>query len=384
MNTQQLRSQRVNPVRLSRRPNRFASTYVLSITTILVSTWLPARASAQHWERGGSLTGVVCPETRVRVHTAPIIKASPPPQPTSEEAAHIRTLIRELGTLSDTAPVAVNANSETWFDPKPLPDATWIDARERENEEKHIFGPLKELASLGPRVIPFLLDSLQDKTPTHVSIGPFSRPTPVSMVASTEIPFNPRNVREAGLVAAFTNTTMPPAHASVSSHVVTVGDLCFVTLGQIVRRGYRPVETSEENAVVITSPSSNPAIARCVRAIWAGKNPAQVLMDSLLCDLLSPSSVELSGWHVDVNNTFSDSIQLNAAIRLAYYFPRETAPMFMARLKYMRSNLSLPPANEAVGQYRELPYSVNDSDFIEAARIDHDEDVQAEMRSVPR
>ncbi len=74
----------------------------------------------------------------------------------------------------------------------------------------------------------------------------------------------------------------------VSKHEVTIGDVCFVIIGQIVNRGYQSARYQLTACRVINSPTHDPQIADVVRAIWTDDNLAQTLIDSLLLDLFTP------------------------------------------------------------------------------------------------
>jgi hypothetical protein len=73
----------------------------------------------------------------------------------------------------------------------------------------------------------------------------------------------------------------------------------------------------------LNSPVHDQALAAQVRAVWTSENPAQHLFDSLLLDYA-------------IGEQKSDAtFQGDAAMRLVYYFPRETAQMFADRLRQL-------------------------------------------------
>jgi ankyrin repeat protein len=99
---------------------------------------------------------------------------------------------------------------------------------------------------------------------------------------------------------------------------VTVGDLCFVALGQIVNRQY-PVSDGLGKLFMgytITSPTALPAVHRQVLADWKGLDEASHLA-SLVNDFLNPDS---------------DERLIGAAERLAYYYPRQLEGLALALL----------------------------------------------------
>jgi hypothetical protein len=56
-------------------------------------------------------------------------------------------------------------------------------------------------------------------------------------------------------------------------HVVTVGDLCFVALGQIVNRWFEAVRYQPTAIVMINSPTASAALKNAVRRDWATLTP---------------------------------------------------------------------------------------------------------------
>ncbi len=177
-----------------------------------------------------------------------------------------------------------------------------------------------ELVRRGPQAIPALLAHLDDTTPTKMEVehlGGFG-----SMWPSTELDCNPDDAEE---VRRVRSAFEPPEGAtdegdsedeseptprglpetSVQRHVVTIGDVCFVILGQITNRAYQAVRGQPTACIVFNSPTHEPRLARAVRAAWEGTEVRAELARRLLVDLGSPSAGHQGG----------------AALRLAFYFP---------------------------------------------------------------
>jgi hypothetical protein len=113
-------------------------------------------------------------------------------------------------------------------------------------------------------------------------------------------------------------------HIKDARYTVTVGDICFVAIGQITNRPYQAARFRWRGFVVVNSPSHDAKLAEAVRAPWAGKEYRHQLLASLLADFHTRGEDERGG---------SDRIQIGAAIRLLYYFPSECGPIVANRLR---------------------------------------------------
>jgi len=183
-------------------------------------------------------------------------------------------------------------------------------------------GPLLELERAGPAALPLLLAHLDDARPTPtlvdyrgVMFGDLRRERRLS-----GNPLNPRELRAFGdhLVASRFGGAVEGE--DLTHHRVTVGDLCFVALGQIANRAsYRALEYQPTACTVVDSPVGDPEVARMVRAAWGGGDARAVLLESLLIDFHS------RGWAGAVRQT-------GAAARLLLYYPEETEHLVAARI----------------------------------------------------
>lgn len=190
--------------------------------------------------------------------------------------------------------------------------------------------PLRELISLGPDALPFLLDALDDTTPTKLTFT-YGNPDDVfregSMFLSDELPAgNLLNPREAKVRA--TPELKGKRGADIDTYVVKVGDLCFAAVGQIVGRPYL-LSHSVLRCEVINSPVADASLRDRVRQIWASADPARTLYESLWTDYRTtgaPRGPDLFGWQ------HGSRFQRSAALRLLYYFPAEAAPVVTERL----------------------------------------------------
>jgi hypothetical protein len=246
---------------------------------------------------------------------------------------------------------------------------------------------LTKLVDLGPKALPYLLEALEDKTPTKLTIehgGGFGgmwygeRPAirwvagqayrirdlakegvkeqeiaesvgvPLEFIAvakSRKFPdfipqayrgFHPRaNARERRLLEGvwqeFAEQAPEPAKgknddesiqigsdiftSSIREYTVTVGDVCFVIIGQITNRTYLAAQYQPTACVYIISPTHDPKIAADVRAIWSSDDPTQMLYNSLRSDWDSA--------HAD------SSYDEGALLRLGYYYPQQTENLLL-------------------------------------------------------
>ncbi|HZE97293.1 MAG TPA: hypothetical protein VE981_09720 [Planctomycetota bacterium] len=183
------------------------------------------------------------------------------------------------------------------------------------------------LVHLGPKALPFLLKALEDSTPTKLVIT-HGAGFDGGMWYSQELGGNPANTKEWAVLAkkrkgdAF-------GSATIDKHVVTVGDVCFVALGQIVGRSYSAIRYQPSACIIVNSPTHDEAYRALVREIWESPDADQALLDSLLLDY-STNGVfngrSLDGWGL------GSSLQCDAALRLLYYYPNEAAPLVVERL----------------------------------------------------
>jgi hypothetical protein len=175
------------------------------------------------------------------------------------------------------------------------------------------------LVELGPAALPFLLESLKDRTPTklscahHLAMG--------SMWESHEIDANVVNSHEANIlknVDTIDDDGSDGEH-SLDGYAVKIGDICFVAIGQITNRPYTAVRYQPTGCIVVNSPVDDPELAAQVRAIWNRPEYRQSLLDSLVIDFCPEDASR-------------DDYRYDAATRLAYYFPDMADSLVIPRL----------------------------------------------------
>ncbi len=179
---------------------------------------------------------------------------------------------------------------------------------------------LKRIVEIGPRALPALLDRLTDDTPTALTVsssfGLFG-----SMWFDHEIPGNPANQEEAKILERVLQRRDNHSDREISGreYTLTVGDICFVAIGQIVNRGYNAARYQPSACMVINSPVYDAELAEEVRAIWGSTDARRKLLDSLLIDYATEVG--------------ADDFQTGAAMRLLYYFPDRARSMLVDRLR---------------------------------------------------
>src|SRR5262249_7219769 len=146
---------------------------------------------------------------------------------------------------------------------------------------------------------------------------------------------NPANRAEQVALAALPREDERSLTDGPEEYTVTIGDVCFVILGQIVGRHYLAVRYQPTGGLIINSPTHDPFLAKAVRAIWSSPKPAQHLLDALLLDYSS------RGVHRHPEDAFDEwsvgsDLQVAAAMRLLYYFPQQAASLIAKRLRQLK------------------------------------------------
>ena len=263
-------------------------------------------------------------EVWVRAGTLPDLKLPPRPPVDPARAKNVKDLIAALAAF-DRPDFGLSATlSGDAF--APLPEQARAGAFLLTDHGVRTSDTLAALVALGPDALPYLLDALDDPTPTKVVLkheGVFG-----GMWHAAELPLNPANPGEAA--AAGARVAKPrDEEKHVTEYTVKVGDVCFVAVGQIVGRSYSAVRYQPTACVVLNSTASDPRLCAEVRAIWRSKEPPGRLFASLLADYATEgvfNGRSLDGWGL------GSRLQCGAALRLLYYFPKEAGPLLAVRL----------------------------------------------------
>jgi hypothetical protein len=105
-----------------------------------------------------------------------------------------------------------------------------------------------------------------------------------------------------------------PSH--MHPHAVTVGDLCFVALGQMVNRNFSAIRYQPTQIVVVSSPTHSETLRKGILEDWSGLTKEQ--HKNLLID--------------DFVNPDSEYRRIGAYLRLAYYYPEAVEPLVLKQL----------------------------------------------------
>ncbi|QEL16693.1 hypothetical protein [Limnoglobus roseus] len=267
----------------------------------------------------------------VRLGTVPNLRPAPRPAVGPQQVAKIKGLIAKFAELKDADfGLSPTLTGESFT---PLPQLTRAHMLLLTDHKLRPSTTLKELVEIGPDAIPLLLESLDASAATKIVVrhdGNFG-----IMSFARELYRNPVNAREtearkwqpADPVAEF--LAEGSEDKPQTSYTVTVGDACFVALGQIVGRPYHAVRYQPTACIVLNSVTNDRKFAAEVRAIWQSDDAAGTLFQSLLTDYATDgifNGKSLDGW-----GRGSD-FQTQAATRLLYYFPKESARLVADRL----------------------------------------------------
>jgi hypothetical protein len=190
---------------------------------------------------------------------------------------------------------------------------------------------IKQLVERGPEALPHLLAALDDQRPTKLKLehkGGFG-----AMWFANELGGNPVNPLERRILNN-SKRDQGILEKHIDSYTVKIGDVCLVAIGQIVGRGYQAVRYQPTACIVINSPTEDQELRKQVRAIWESKDPRQRLFESLLTDYATVADY-VDGESFDIWGMAGD-LQCEAAMRLLYYFPKESAPLIAKRLRDLR------------------------------------------------
>ncbi|MDB6024860.1 MAG: hypothetical protein JWM68_1083 [Verrucomicrobiales bacterium] len=233
-----------------------------------------------------------------------------------------------------------------------------------------------ELVRLGPEALPYLLESLEDKTATKLVIQHEQHFG--AMWFANELCGNPANALEQRVIG----TNEPPPFGSgstISSYTVKVGDICFVIIGEIVGREYEAVRYQPTSCVIINSPTHDPKLAGQVRAIWSNRDSRQHLLDSLLLDYSSEGGFNgksLDGWDV------GSSLQCSAATRLLFYFPEFTTKLVADRLSKLDVHLCDDQKTPDESMMREVKNGVRTENFLKAVAWCEEPVIRLQLKNI--
>ena len=226
---------------------------------------------------------------------------------------------------------------------------------------------IRKLAMMGPAAMPALLKALDDRTPTKLRID---RMGICGMWYARELESNYVHPVEKRILRHWKHEDEGEKQRDVESHTVKVGEVCFVIVGQIVGRGYCAVRYQPSGCTVINSPIEDPIVAKALRDIWSAIEPRQALLDSLLIDFSTRGVNDAKDPEIC---DAASRVQCAAAMRLLYYFPRESSELIAERLKKLDVTRTGPPSSQPANDSemdawlkREAKNGLRTDDFIKA------------------
>lgn len=264
-------------------------------------------------------------ELPVKLAKVPDLRLAPRPPITKDQARQIKDLIAGLAALDKPDfGLSSTLSGETFA---PVPGLGHAGMFLLANHRLRPSESLKALVALGPDALPFLLDALDDQTPTKITVK-HDDSFGGGMWHAAELRLNPVNPTEQATYKA-RKVKLQDKGEYVKSYTVKVGDICFVVIGQIVGRSYQAVRYQPTANIVLNSPTHDPKLCAAVRAIWKAKDPRRKLFDSLLADYATEgvyNGKSLDGWD------YGSHLQCGAALRLLFHFEKESASLLAGRL----------------------------------------------------
>jgi ankyrin repeat protein len=170
---------------------------------------------------------------------------------------------------------------------------------------------LRELVRNGVAAVPQLVAHLGDKRPTKFTVKHDFGDG--AMLFEDEYDYNRRTVKRP---PEGVNRDGSDGKEHDDSHTVTVGDLCFVALGQIVNRNFNAVRYQPTACIMINSPSDSEVLRKVTEKEWGGLTPARH-KESLVRDFVEPDR---------------EDRRIGACFRLGFYYPEALEPLALKQL----------------------------------------------------
>ena len=164
------------------------------------------------------------------------------------------------------------------------------------------FPPMKELVRRGVAAIPSLIQHLNDKRPTGLTIG-----GKCFTFAFFGDEYDPKDISQRSHDHELKRADDPKFEVPARQYTFRVGDVWYALIGQIVNRNLLPVRYQPSQGFVINSPIETPALIQQVKRDWQSVDET-----SHLASLLSDA----------VNDADPDS-PVYVLERLRFYYPEE-------------------------------------------------------------
>jgi len=315
----------------------------------------------------------------VKLGKVPLIELAPRVPLTKEKIDQIKTCIARLADIDRPDFGLSSTMSGRAF--LPLPDQYQLGVMLLTNHQLKSSVALKTLIEMGPEALPYLLDSLGDKTPTKLIIG--NQSGFVTFWFGERLQGNPASESEMKVL----NVSKPREdEKAIESYTVKIGDVCFVAIGQIVGRGYQAVRYQPTASIVINSPTENAQLREQVRKIWSSDDSTRKLLNALLLDYATEPVYQgtLSGWDT------GSELQIQAAMRLLYYYPKESTALIAERLRKLDVSKTSshgkgsPATNKELDAYvrREVANGLRTDEFVKAVSWCKEPQVREAIRAI--
>jgi len=161
---------------------------------------------------------------------------------------------------------------------------------------------MRELARRGAAALPQLINHLDDKRPTRLTVG-----ADFFMFREFSDEYDPKARSRAD------STGIPKEYANLmqkdfsGGYMVRIGDVCYAIIGQIVNRNLCAIRYQPTAGLIVNSPIEAPVLIRRVRKDWDGVD-AHAHKASLIADAQSGDAL----WNFGP-----------ALVRLRFYYPDE-------------------------------------------------------------
>jgi ankyrin repeat protein len=179
---------------------------------------------------------------------------------------------------------------------------------------------LRELVERGAAAVPDLIAHLDDKRPTKIELkfeGGFG-----GIFFDDEYDYNSRVIKQPPVGVnrnSFREHEEHPNH-----HTVTVGDLCFVALGQIFNRSFSAVRYQPTACTMINSPTYSERLRLAVKVEWGNLTPKSH-RERLIRDFVEADS---------------ESRREGACLRLGFYYRDALEPLALRQLAQPRYEIA--------------------------------------------
>jgi HEAT repeat protein len=311
---------------------------------------------------------------RIRQGKMPVVKLEPRPAVTEEKKKQIKALIAKLAEIKEPEFYMWVTQTSRCFTPVFGEKSLGLGLATGSTLKSP--NALGRLVEMGPDALPFLLEALADKTPTQLTWRDSRAIFSSEVHGNCLNPVERRVLLKARDEDEVTRALDPDVFGL--SRTLKIGDVCFAAIGQIVSRpSYGAIEGVGFAPDIVYSPVEVKALRDRVRDIWKSDDPARRLLDSLLFDF-AMEDASFNGNYIDWGN--GSNYQIEAVVRLLYYFPKETAPLVAARLQA----LDVKDADADNWKKREAKNGVHAIDLIKAVSWCKEPQIQEALAGIKK